>query len=46
MKQRYFILYEDRLAYFDDISKKKLRGCINFKLAKCAVQVYILTILY
>lgn len=36
-KKRYFILTNSKLFHFDSDKKEKVKGVINFKVAKCNI---------
>lgn len=36
-EKRYFVLTRDKLYYYTNEKKKKIRGCINFLIAECEI---------
>lgn len=38
-EKRWFVLTKDKLYYYDTNKKLKMRGCINFKIAECEINL-------
>ncbi|KRX02643.1 hypothetical protein PPERSA_11983 [Pseudocohnilembus persalinus] len=36
-KKRFFVLTDQKIYYFDNQNKQKMRGCINFRVSECEI---------